>query len=218
MKLKDRNSLFVIEIAVVTLVVAIIGASYAFFEATIASNGSNVTGSTADIGVNLVVTPLSDGINNDMSLQSTDTIATAIVGTENGSCVDENENTVCKVYSILIENIGDSSLSIVASLTFSAESITNLKWGKGTSATAGFSSNSMYSMSETDLINPSTSGVQSTTLAAFDGVSGSGNDSVTYYVVVYIEDTGGIQADNGTFTGIVTVGGANGSISATFNS
>ena len=71
----------------------------------------------------------------------------------------------------------------------------NLKWATGTSATAGFDGTS------TTTVHPKTD----TSLAS--NVELAGGASKSYFIVVWISETGAAQTDSGTFTGTVTFNG-----------
>lgn len=204
---------------IVVLLLLIVGTTFAFFTAIAESGPGKITGSTATMGLNLSVFPKSDGINNPLVPQETSSIADAVIGTENGSCVDDNNNTVCQVYEIVIENTGDTSISLNGTISFVAPTVEDLKWGLGTSATSGFSSSNTYAKTETDLIGPGVNDLQSISLEASDNVSGSGDDTAKFYIVVYIEERSINQSSTnyGDFTGTVTFNAASGNgVSATF--
>lgn len=218
MKKTDKVFVF-LGIGIITLIIAIIGTTFAFFSVTIRNDA--FTGTTATMGLKLTITPKSAGFDNPLIPQKTSAIANAITGTDNGSCVDANGNTVCQVYEIMIENTGDAGNIITASLNLQAETIADLKWGIGTTATTGFSSNKIYEITETDLIGPSVTGMQQLTLKANDNVAKQGEDTAIFYVVIYIEETNNEQSGNnrGTFTGTVNIEAAGGNgVTATFTS
>ena len=92
-------------IGVATLVVAIIGATFAYFTATAANNV--MTGNMATINLNLAVTKVTtaDVDKGGMVPMSNTMIQAAISnGSGNGICVDDNGNAVCQVYKITLEN------------------------------------------------------------------------------------------------------------------
>lgn len=200
-------------IGVATLIVAIIGATFAYFTAT-ASNNNTVAGTAAQAGLTLEVTAKSANVEKPMVPQPASVIQTAVTGTNRNSCVDGNGNTVCKVYEVKVTNTGTSATVLYGKFTLSAETMTNLKWGKSTtSATEGFSAT--YAKSETDLVDPATAADQSITLQA----SGTAGDSTTFWIVVFIDETNASQnsTDTGSFTGTITFNSAEGSgVTSTF--
>ena len=195
-------------IGVATLIVAIIGATFAYFTATASNN--TVTGTAAQAGLELEVKQTSTGAG-DMVPQLTSTIATAVTGTDSKSCVDGNGNTVCKVYSVTLTNTGSSAVTVSGTITFTGGTFANLKWGKADAATGFTATNSNYvamgATPITDIVDPTkTGGAAVTTLQA----SGQADNSMTFYIIVYIDETGNKQddTDTGTFTGTITFNSA----------
>lgn len=212
-----KNVLIFLGAGVLTLIAAIVGTTFAFFAITI--SGGSFTGGTASVGLKLTITPKSSGIENPLIPQETSAIANAVIGTNNGSCVDENGNTVCQVYEIMLENTGEAGAIVNVMLNLTTEGIQNLKWGIGTGPTTGFSSSKIYELTETDLVSPDVLGLQSITLKPKDNLVASGEDTAMFYIVIYIEEINSDQSslDVGDFTGTVTVNAANGKgITATF--
>lgn len=218
---KLNRIIYVYIFGIILLLVLIVGVTVAFFVSAANVGGNNIGGVTANVSLNLRVSPLSAGINNPLIPQLSDTIQEAVVGTSNGSCVDDNNNTVCQVYEIIVENTGDTALTVNGTITFLADTISDLKWGLGTSATTGFSAQNTYSKTETDLIGPGIADLQEIDLEANDNVSNSGNDMAKFYIVVYIEEKNADQSseNTGSFSATVSFDAAGGNgISATFAS
>ena len=92
-------------IGVATLVVAIIGATFAYFTATAGNNV--ITGNMASISLNLDVTKVTtvDETKGGMIPMSNNMVEAAVEG--DTVCVDDNGNAVCQIYKITITN--DSS-------------------------------------------------------------------------------------------------------------
>ena len=219
---KIDKTMLIFLIGILTLIIAIAGATFAFFSVVVdEATGDKITGTTASMDLDLSIVSKSAGFDNPLIPQKTDAIASAVVGTSNGSCVDDNGNTVCQVYEIVIKNLGSDAVNITGSLVLNASTISDLKWGLGTSATEGFSPNKIYEKTENDLINPDTAGMQTITLQPNDGVNNSGLDMKKFYIVIYIEETGENQTstNTGSFQGTVTFSASGGSgVSATFSS
>lgn len=197
---ENNKLMFLSLVGVLTLIVAIAGTTYAYFSVT-ATNNNVITGSSAyDEGaLSVVVTQESDGTGKlvpqlDAAIQSAVTGATG-----KGSCIDANGNTICKVYSITITNNSNVALKVTGKLELTANSMTNLKWTKGTSDTGGFptsSSGPFYPVSTTSLSDDS--------LTASTDNSGK---SKTYYVVIWISEINSSQTDKNDFSGVVTFDG-----------
>lgn len=125
---------------------------------------------------------------------TTNVLQKAVTGaTGQGSCVDENGNTVCKVYTITVKNNTSTKYYVNGTLALTAASMPNLKWAKGTSATEGFSgTGTTYEKTDTVLAS---------------SVELDGGASASYYVVIWINETGDVQNDSGSFSGTVNFDG-----------
>ena len=203
-------------LAVATLVVAIIGATFAYFSAT-ATNTETIQGEAATTGLNLEVNKISlDAAGALIPLNDSDT-GKALAGdalSENKMCVDQNGNSVCQVYEIAIANTGTAAAVLNGNITITGTTFQNLKWQllDGTAADA-------LSIAGTPTYNPiaTTSLVRNLTLTGTAGTT----PSAKYYVMVWISNLNETQneTDKGSFTGTVTFNSADGSgISATFSS
>lgn len=100
-------------IGVATLVVAIIGATFAYFTAAQNAGNGVIGGNMATIGFNLEVTKVKDpGASTGMIPMSNSMIEPAIVKTGNGTCTDDNGNAVCQIYQITITNTSTASMFV----------------------------------------------------------------------------------------------------------
>jgi len=221
-------------IGVATLIVAIIGATFAYFSAS-ADNSTTINGQLATAGLDLNIKQVSNG-NSFMIPQTAKTIGVAVTGTskteyydENadktsgGSCIDDDGRTVCKVYEIKVANTGSTPVSLFGTLTLEADTdsdgtskMTNLKWGLGTDATTGFGT--VYGVDKTSLVNPATDtegNYTSVYLEAKDDASTA--DEKTFYVVVFLDDPNRAQdtEDIGYFKGTVSFFAGDGSTGLT---
>lgn len=217
-------------IAVATLIVAIIGATFAYFTAT-ANNVGTVQGEAAVAGLDLSVELMSTEAVGPMVPQGEAGLQSAVVGIDKTpddgqnnpvACVDANNNTVCKVYKITVTNKGSSATVLTGTLNITAVAaegegtnpnvFTNLKWAELTGSETG-TVGTTHPTSETTLAS-------SLKLQASDG-DASDNDVATYYVVVYINEIGSSQndEDKGQFTGTVEFSSAAGTgVTSTFTS
>ena len=90
-------------IGVATLVVAIIGATFAYFTATATNNV--ITGNMATVSLNLSVTKVeTKDEETGMIPMSNGMVHQAVNKAGNDLCVDDNGNAVCQVYKITINN------------------------------------------------------------------------------------------------------------------
>jgi len=228
---KNKNKLIIIPvIAVLSLIVAIASATYAFFSATVIS-GQYITGTSASVDnpLELLINQVSAGTG--LLIPMEDSLIQSYVSGSIGhdKCIDGNGDTVCKVYSIKVTNNSNVGVNITGSLSFTAPNMPNLKWAKGTSAITGFPTNNngpFYSSFNTFVTNNATT-TQTTFLDdTLLGSVSSGNNTKTYYISVWISEIGSAQSDNGLFVGTAsfsvytktTNGNENlGGISSTFN-
>ena len=197
-------------IGVATLVVAIIGATFAYFSAS-ASDNSAITGTTAEAGgIGVEVTKLSTAATGGLIPMLDTDLQKGITGIDN-SCVDANGNTVCQVYSIKVTNNGATTINVKGTMNLTlGESLTNMKWQLLTNATTVDG--------EATTVTGATSGsiTDNTTLA------GSGN--TTFYVVIWLSETSENQDDeagksfsgNVSFSAVDASGGALSGVTATF--
>lgn len=206
-------------IGVATLVVAIIGATFAYFTAT-AENTTTIQGEAANTGLSLEVTHLSTSATAGLIPLTATDLQNAIIGSakaeaDNKACLDDNGNSVCQVYSIKVRNEGTATAAITGTLELQpvtpneqefASIFTNLKWQLLTSANAVDGEATSYGTGSNTI-------VPNLSLAA--GLE------QTYYVVIWIDnltDQGQNDQDKGHFNGTVKFNSADGAgIAATFS-
>lgn len=125
-------------IGVATLVVAIIGATFAYFTAT-ATNATNITGNMASVSFGLDVHKVTtaDDKKGGMIPMSNSMVEAAVKGTNKTDvnadttgpqiCVDDNGNAVCQIYKISVTNSGTAGMFLdgYVGLTGGSDSGTN---------------------------------------------------------------------------------------------
>lgn len=192
-------------VGVATLVVAIIGATFAYFSAS-ATNDADVTGTTATgAELTLTIERVSDETTaaNMVPMLDAD-LQKGVTGTNGKSCVDSNGNTACQVYKVNIANAGNIAVNVKGTMTLNDGGATNMKWQVIESATTVGTGGT--------IIN---SGVEGT-IVANAPLTAAGNQD--FYIVVWLHETGVDQTDpdaGKTFTGTVTFNGVNADGSAT---
>lgn len=202
----DFKGITFISIGILTIVVAIAGATYAWF-AVSATNTNVVSGESGYKDTTLILT-VDDSTKTSVGSKSLipqkdSAIQSAVTGDDdNGPCVDANGNAICKVYTITVKNNTTTTYYVDGTFALTADGMPHLKWAKGTSATAGF---------------PSPSGTYNTkaTTTLVNDVKLTGGASASYYVVVWISEANAAQTDSGRFTGTVTFTGSNAAGSST---
>lgn len=186
-------------VGVATLVVAIIGATFAYFSAS-TTNNQDVKGSTASgASLSMVITRVSDaGTAANMIPMLTTDLQKGVTGTSSKSCIDANGNTVCQVYKITVKN-GSADIGINVKGTMNlASDAKNMKWEVLTDATTV--------KTDGTVVAQGTEGV----IVANQALTKSGSQD--FYLVVWLEETNKEQdADDAgkSFTGTVTFNGVN---------
>ena len=101
-------------IGVATLVVAIIGATFAYFTASQNAGNNVIGGNMATIGFNLEVTKVLDpGEGSGMIPMSNSMVEPAVSKIANtGGCTDDAGNAVCQIYKITITNTSTAKMFV----------------------------------------------------------------------------------------------------------
>lgn len=127
--------IFYAVVGVATLVVAIIGATFAFFSAN-ASNGTDIKGTTAQAGgLNLKVTPLTKGVVDGktanmipLNINDTETKNEQFAQAITNGCVDTNGNRVCQIYAIKVANKSNTAkIQVTGELSLKSDA-KNVMW------------------------------------------------------------------------------------------
>lgn len=137
--MNERNNngrgIFYGVIGVATLVVAIIGATFAYFTAS-ASNENKITGNMASIDMGLEVTRLvSPGETSGMIPMSNNMVEAAVSATS--VCTDDNGNAVCQIYKVVVTNESTAGVFVdgYVALINGSGTPTDYMSGTGTGAT-----------------------------------------------------------------------------------
>ena len=115
---KNKINIFYGVIGIATLMLATIGATFAYFTATQNAGNNVITGNMATIGFDLHVTKMTDvdqtkggliPMSNNMIEQALTKNASV---QDKGICVDDNGNAVCQVYKITVINTSTASMFV----------------------------------------------------------------------------------------------------------
>ena len=118
----NKANIFYAVIGVATLMIAVVGATFAYFTAT-ASNNNTIKGNMATIQFDVTVAKVTDvdeskggmiPMSNNMMEQALQSSA--------GICVDNNGNAVCQVYKITVENSSTAGMFLDGYVTLSGGS------------------------------------------------------------------------------------------------
>ncbi|MBQ8682003.1 MAG: hypothetical protein IJ509_03740 [Bacilli bacterium] len=106
------NNIFYGVIGIATLMIAVIGATFAYYTAT-ASNTATIQGNMATIQFNVNVTKVTD-VDDDKGgmIPMSNNMMEQALQSSNGICVDNNGNAVCQVYKITVENTSTVSMFV----------------------------------------------------------------------------------------------------------
>lgn len=123
--------IFYAVVGVATLVVAIIGATFAYFTATADTNATIAGQTTTAASVSLRVTPVKpteEGLQTDSGRMVPLKSALVDKAFEKG-CVDDNGYVACQVYKIEVTN-GSATEAVLSttSLKLDASKVTDLRW------------------------------------------------------------------------------------------
>ena len=214
---RKGTGVFYAVVGVATLVVAIIGATFAYFSAS--DTKADITGTTAESGgITLTVTPETykttkliplNLVVGDGEKDTVDQFADALGTNKGASCKDSNGNTVCQVYSVYVKNNSKTStVNVRGTLNLATES-TNMKWqlltSKEATTRAEFATVVNKGVTGNITVGGNTGGTSTDQNAASQTLGAEGD--ATYYVLVWLEETGAAQEGvdaNKAFTGTVT--------------
>lgn len=117
------NNVFYGVIGIATLMVAIMGATFAYFTAT-AENTATIGGNMATVGMDVVITKMTkvDETKGGLIPMSNNMIEQAINKNGNQICVDDNGNAVCQIYKVTVTNQSSSSMFVDGYVTLSGGS------------------------------------------------------------------------------------------------
>ncbi len=171
----------------------IIGGTYAYYALTASNNSIAGTAGEADLSLEVV----DQYPNNEEYLvpQLEQGLETAI--SSNYNCVDDNNNTVCQVYSIKITNTGTATVKINGTITFgNIDKMPNLKWRL--------------------IQDKNTYGNYSSHYASLDDARFDSDltlrkgASKTYYMVIWIDEVDKNQPDTGKYNATIDFSSSNG--------
>lgn len=224
MENKNGQGIFYGVIGVATLVVAIIGATFAYFSAQATTTGDTITGNTLDVAeaLTLNVTRVNKAVTNatNIDLVPTDidgTSATSMNTAVAANC-EADGYTACHLYKIeagTSQNVTNANIYI-DSLTVSGAAVKDKTAWKY----------AVYEGTDTTATTPVINGDFEITTASTIDMHKNGaltTAGKTYYLLIYIENADKPQntANNdnvtGTYSGTVTLKAAGGKVAATFN-
>ena len=222
MENKNGQGIFYGVIGVATLVVAIIGATFAFFNAQASTNYvNNIEGNTLNLASALSVTVTRLDLGGTAASKS---LVPATISTSDAAGINQALTAKC-------EKGGYTGCHVYKIVAQSSETVDSAKINLATLTTTNTKNKSdwkyvIYTGTDTAASALVEGGAGSMDLAsAFDmhkGAKLTAGTPVTYYLMIYLSDDGAIQNDGGTndatggYNGTVTMTAGTGSVSANF--
>ena len=228
MENKNGQGIFYGVIGVATLVVAIIGATFAYFNAAATTNYVNnieggtldLTGSALSISVTKVVftgaTADSPNLVPATITNSNGTPTAAGITQALGAKCEKNGYTGCHVYKIEASSATEvtSAQINLATLTTTA-SANKSDWKYAIFTGSESSASTVVNSGNMDLAAP---------VNMHSSVNTLNSSGVTYYLIIYLaedndttaQNSGGANDATGTYTGTVTLTAGGGSVTANF--
>ena len=190
----DLKGITFLVVGILTVVVAISGATFAWFAVT-ASNNNVISGTSGYTATSLTLTVAETSAVASASKKLVPQLDAAVKTAANSTnkCIDANGNGVCQHYTITIKNNTNTKFYLDGSLTLTAANMPNLKWA---------TCSGTWSCTSTTY-NPKTT----TSFASRAAINGGA--TLTYYVVLWISEANVAQTDSGNLTGVVTFTGYN---------
>lgn len=205
----NGRGLFYGVIGVATLIVAIIGATFAYFSVNASiTNNSDIAGSTVELSDTTIAGTLTRVTPSTVSMVPLKTadLQKGIDGESGQQCIDANGAKVCDIYTLTINNTSNAPVSLAGNLTITATNMADLRWSLLESTTSA---------------TGATAKEVSDTVIVANELLAAKNGTKTYYFVIWFNETDADQnAQAGkSYTGTVTFTAANGGkITAQFSS
>lgn len=205
----NGRGLFYGVIGVATLIVAIIGATFAYFSVSAnIANKNDIAGSTVELSDTTIAGTLTRVTQSTVSMVPLKTadLQKGIDGEGGQQCIDANGAKVCDIYTLTINNTSNAPVSLAGNLNITATDMTDLRWSllKSTTSAEGATAK----------------GVNDTVIVANELLAAK-TGTQTYYFVIWFNETEENQNTQAgkSYTGTVSFTAANGGkITAQFSS
>ena len=205
----NGRGLFYGVIGVATLIVAIIGATFAYFSVNAnITNNSDIAGSTVELSDTTITGTLTRKTPSTVSMVPLKTadLQKGITGEGGQQCIDANGAKVCDIYTLTIKNTSSAPVSLAGNLNITATDMTDLRWSL---------------LESPDSATGATAKAVSDTVIVANELLAAKNGTKTYHFVIWFNETElnqNAQAGK-SYTGTVTFTAANGGqITAQFSS
>ena len=205
----NGRGLFYGVIGVATLIVAIIGATFAYFSVNASiTNNNGISGDTVELSDTTIAGTLTRVTPSTVSMVplKTEELQKGITGEGNQKCIDENGAKVCDIYTLTINNTSNAPVSLAGNLNITATDMADLRWSL---------------LESPDSATGATAKAVSDTVIVANELLAAKNGTKTYHFVIWFNETDGDQnAQAGkSYAGTVSFTAANGGkITAQFSS
>ena len=204
----NGRGLFYGVIGVATLIVAIIGATFAYFSVNASITNNNIAGSTVELSDTTIAGTLTRVTPSTVSMVplKTEELQKGITGEGNQKCIDENGAKVCDIYTLTINNTSNAPVSLAGNLNIIATDMADLRWSL---------------LESPDSATGATAKAVSDTVIVANELLAAKNGTKTYHFVIWFNETEENQNTQAgkNYTGTVTFAAANGGkITAQFSS
>ncbi len=193
MEKNNGRGIFYGVIGVATLVVTIIGATFAYFASAGNTADNAIEANTADIANYTVEIVNSHAATGLIPVDSEDANFASKIGLAENFCKDVSDNTypICGVYELKITNASAVAQQTYVNLKVSTNTFTNLKYAiyDGSSEIADGS----FTTPSTALVSTATFATSGNTQLTALGGNYAANQAKTFYIVVWLEETGADQ-------------------------
>jgi len=183
---KQNASLIYAIIGVITLIIAVAGATYAYYAASV-TDTTNVTG-TAGGGAapTMTIQKIStDATGNlipiDMDVNTLTTASKGHVDTGNKACVDKNNYSSCQIYSVTITNNSNTAQSYYIDMT-ALSGVNTPNVDAVTMASINSVTNAASIVKDADG-NPLAEGSASRRICTTESVEATGTSAPCYFMV-----------------------------------
>ena len=205
----NGRGLFYGVIGVATLIVAIIGATFAYFSVSAKiTNNNDIAGSTVNVSETTITGTLTRETPSTVSMVplKTSDLQKGITGEGGQQCIDANGAKVCDIYTLTINNTSSAPVSLAGNLTITATDMADLRWSLLESTTSATGATAKE--------------VNDTVIVANELLEAK-TGTKTYHFVIWFNETDGVQNDQAgkSYAGTVSFTAANGGkITAQFSS
>ena len=206
---EDNKKIFILMIVIMGVVLLVAGGTFAYL-AYRTGNNNTITGNMGSVDLSLMVTKElpKTSVVDDILVSNFSELPDNL----NNKCIDQDgEYALCQLYKIVLSNSSNGvNTKVKGSVSFNNETTPHLSWIR----IDHYSSSTTYTSS-------TLGSSYHTASSSFDSFESSyllkSGNSVTYYILVWVNENEEEQTDTGTYTGTVRFEDENGKgVTSTF--